>query len=94
MRTAAAERCRNIFGVSTLSGLGLDDYSMWNRCRRRSYAVSDGDAEEFLWIIFELIKPYAANQFMLLDRATRRNLELCETMREKAEARIFVLGIG
>ena len=31
------------------------------------------------------IKPYAANQFMLLDRATRRNLELCETMREKAK---------
>ncbi len=31
------------------------------------------------------IKPYVPNSYMLLDRATRRNLELCETMREKAK---------
>ena len=29
------------------------------------------------------LKVYSLNRFMLLDQATRRNLELCETMREK-----------
>ena len=72
------------FGVSTLSGLGLDDYSIG--------IVAAGAVMQYLTETQKIsldhirtIKPYAANQFMLLDRATRRNLELCETMREKAK---------
>ena len=29
------------------------------------------------------IRPYATGGFMLLDTSTRRNLELCETLRDK-----------
>lgn len=29
------------------------------------------------------IIPYSTNKFMILDTSTRRNLELCETLREK-----------
>lgn len=72
------------FKVSSLSGLGLDEYSIG--------IVAAGAVMQYLTETQKIsldhilnIRPYIANQYMLLDRATRRNLELCETMREKAK---------
>lgn len=80
--------CRQVlqehFHVSTLSGLGLDDYSIG--------VIAAGAVMQYLKETQKIsldhilsIRPYEPNQFMLLDRATRRNLELCETMREKTK---------
>ena len=72
------------FRVSTLAGLGLDEYTIG--------IVAAGAVMQYLTETQKIsldhirnIKPYAANQYMLIDRATRRNLELCETMREKVK---------
>ena len=72
------------FAVSTLAGLGLEDYSIG--------VVAAGAVMQYLTETQKIslehirsIKSYVANQYMLLDRATRRNLEHCETMREKAK---------
>lgn len=72
------------FGVSTLAGLGLEEYSIG--------VVAAGAVMQYLTETQKIslehirsIQSYVANQYMLLDRATRRNLELCETMREKAK---------
>ncbi len=82
------DRCKQIlqdhFHVSALAGLGLDDYSIG--------IIAAGAVMQYLQETQKIsldhicsIKPYEPNQFMLLDRATRRNLELCETMREKSK---------
>lgn len=82
------ERCHQVlqehFQVSTLSGLGMDDYSIG--------VIAAGAVMQYLKETQKIsldhilsIRPYEPNQFMLLDRATRRNLELCETLREKAK---------
>ncbi|MCH5268145.1 MAG: DNA mismatch repair protein MutS [Lachnospiraceae bacterium] len=72
------------FRVSTLAGLGLDDYTIG--------IVAAGAVMQYLTETQKIsmdhirsIRPYVANQYMLIDRATRRNLELCETMREKVK---------
>lgn len=72
------------FRVSTLAGLGLDDYSIG--------VIAAGAVMQYLKETQKIsldhirtIRPYEPNQYMLLDRATRRNLELCETMREKTK---------
>ena len=56
------------FKVGSLTGLGLADYDC-------GIIASGG-------LLIYLI-PYAAGKYMLLDSSTRRNLELCETLREK-----------
>ncbi len=72
------------FKVSSLNGLGLDGYSIG--------IIAAGAALEYLEETQKIsldhitkITPYVSDRYMLLDRATRRNLELCETMREKAK---------
>lgn len=72
------------FKVGSLNGLGLDGYSIG--------IIAAGAALEYLEETQKIsldhitkITPYVSNRYMLLDRATRRNLELCETMREKAK---------
>ena len=37
---------------------------------------------------------YSIDDFMILDSATRRNLELCETLRDKQKRGSLVMGIG
>lgn len=75
--------CRH-FHVGSLDGLGLADYSIG--------VTAAGAVMQYLEETQKIsldhitgIKPYIPNSYMLLDRATRRNLELCETMREKAK---------
>ena len=82
------ERCKEAlqkhFKVSTLSGLGFDDYSIG--------VVAAGAIMQYLKETQKIsldhitqIHPFVSERFMLLDRSTRRNLELCETMREKSK---------
>ena len=82
------ERCREVlkrhFKVGSLAGLGLDGYNIG--------VVAAGAVMQYLEetqkISLEhitMLHPYVSGSYMLLDRSTRRNLELCETMREKAK---------
>lgn len=70
------------FKVSSLSGLGLGDYSIG--------LVAAGSLLQYLYETqknslahLTTITPYITNKYMLLDSSTRRNLELVETLREK-----------
>ena len=70
------------FKTSTLSGLGIEDF--------QSGFIAAGSLLQYLYDTqknglshFTHIYPYLTNAYMLLDSSTRRNLELCETLREK-----------
>ena len=82
------ERCRqellSHFHVGSLSGLGLDDYSIGITAAGAVMQYLKETQKISLDHITSL-HPYIPNNFMVLDRSTRRNLELCETMREKTK---------
>ena len=70
------------FHVSSLKGLGLDDFSCGT--------IAAGALFQYLYETqknnmdqMTSITPYFSDRFMLLDSSTRRNLELVETLREK-----------
>ncbi|MBR1471108.1 MAG: DNA mismatch repair protein MutS, partial [Lachnospiraceae bacterium] len=70
------------FKVSSLVGLGISDFS--------AGIVAAGALMQYLYETQKIplthitrIIPYTGARYMLLDGATRRNLELTETMREK-----------
>ena len=70
------------FKTTTLSGLGIEDFP--------SGFIAAGSLLQYLYDTqknglshFTHIYPYLTNAYMLLDSSTRRNLELCETLREK-----------
>lgn len=70
------------FHVSSFTGLGLEDYDCG--------IISAGALLQYLLetqknSLSQLthITPYTTAKFMMLDSSTRRNLELCETLREK-----------
>ena len=72
------------FKTNSLHGLGLDGYSIG--------IIASGAIMRYLIETQKIsldhitsIKPYSPGNYMLLDRSTRRNLELCETMREKSK---------
>ena len=80
------ELCKNCiyqhFQVSTVKGLGLDDFG--------AGVIACGALLQYLHHTQKIslahlshVTPYVSNEYMLLDNATRRNLELTETMREK-----------
>lgn len=82
------ERCidtlKRHFKVGSLAGLGLDDYTIG--------MIAAGTVMQYLEETQKIsldhitkLHPYLSERYMLLDRSTRRNLELCETMREKAK---------
>ena len=67
---------------SSFAGLGLADYECG--------IISAGALLQYLLETqknslsnLTHITPYAAGKFMMIDSSTRRNLELCETLREK-----------
>ncbi len=70
------------FGVISLNALGLDSYTT-------GISAAGGLLQYLLTTQktslahINTIKPYVSSEYMFLDRATRRNLELTETMREK-----------
>ena len=70
------------FKTNTLNGLGMEDFP--------SGLIGAGALLQYLYETqktslahFTHIYPYLTNAYMLLDSSTRRNLELCETLREK-----------
>ena len=69
------------FEVSSFAGLGLADYD----CGISAGALLQYLLETQKNSLSNLthITPYAAGKFMMIDSSTRRNLELCETLREK-----------
>ncbi len=80
--------CENIlkehFKVNSLEGLGLGDYDCG--------VLAAGALLKYLYETqknslanMSSIHPYATGKYMILDSSTRRNLELVETLREKAK---------
>ena len=76
------EKLKEHFHVSGFGGLGLTDYDCG--------IISAGALLQYLLETqknslsnLTHITPYATGKYMMLDSATRRNLELCETLREK-----------
>lgn len=70
------------FKTGTLEGLGLSDYDCG--------IIASGALLKYLQETqmtslahMSRLTPYATGKYMLLDSSTRRNLELCETLREK-----------
>lgn len=70
------------FKVNSLSGLGLGDYTIG--------VIAAGAVMQYLnetqknsMMHLTKITPYVTSKYMLIDSATRRNLELVETLREK-----------
>ena len=75
-------RLREHFKVKSLDGLGLTDYSIG--------ITASGALLSFLYETqknslehITTITPYITSKYMVLDSASRRNLELVETLREK-----------
>jgi len=76
------EALKKHFGVSSLEGLGLKDYTIG--------AIAAGAIMQYLLETqknslshLTRITPYVTSKYMILDSSTRRNLELVETLREK-----------
>ena len=72
------------FKMNTLSGLGIEDF--------KTGIIAAGGLLQYLYETqktsldhFTHLYPYISNKYMLLDSATRKNLELTETLREKAK---------
>ncbi len=70
------------FGVKSLIGLGLEDFPIGT--------IAAGALLQYLLntqknelVHMNHIQSYLTSKYMLLDSSTRRNLELCETLREK-----------
>lgn len=79
------------FQVNTLTGLGIEEFP--------SGLIAAGVLLQYLYETqktslshFTHLYPYLTSKYMLLDAATRRNLELTETLREK-QKRGSLLGV-
>lgn len=80
---AACKKClQKHFQVSSVKGLGIDDFP--------TGMIAAGALLQYLYETQKIplshitrLDPYTNSKYMLLDSSTRRNLELCETMREK-----------
>ncbi len=80
--TVCRQKLLEHFKVSSFTGLGLGDYDCG--------IISAGALLQYLYetqknSLSQLthITPYTTGKYMVLDSSTRRNLELCETLREK-----------
>ncbi len=70
------------FQCSTLEGLGLSDYEYGTIAAGALLHYLQNTQKTSLSHMAKLT-PYMTGKYMLLDSYTRRNLELCETLREK-----------
>ena len=70
------------FGTSSLQGLGLDSYTVGMNAAGSvlQYLI---ETQKIALSHINHIKTYVSSDYMFIDRSTRRNLELTETMREK-----------
>ncbi len=56
---------------------------MWNHCGRSTVEIPDGTQRRPSISNLTRLLPYVTGKYMIIDSSTRRNLELCETLREK-----------
>lgn len=76
------ERIKRQFHVSNLEGLGLTDYPMGMIATGALLGYLHETQKSSLDHLMH-ITPYETSEFMLIDSSSRRNLELCETLRDK-----------
>ena len=81
-----SENCTRIlcehFHVKTLLGLGLGEMGSGVNAAGAVLAYLY-ETQKIALEHITTIRPYSTGKYMVLDGATRRNLELCETLREK-----------
>ncbi|MBR0382293.1 MAG: DNA mismatch repair protein MutS [Eubacterium sp.] len=77
-----ADAIRDQYHLISLEGLGLADYPLGTIASGAMLQYLHETQKNSLNHLMEL-KVYATEHFMILDSAARRNLELCETLREK-----------
>lgn len=70
------------FKVNVMEGLGMADYDC-GVIAAGALLVYLKETQKTSLSHLSRLTPYATGKYMLLDSATRRNLELCETLREK-----------
>ena len=70
------------FAVKSLGGLGLADYNCGVIAAGALLQYLTETQKNSLSNLTHLT-PYATGKYMIIDSSTRRNLELCETLREK-----------
>ena len=85
------ERLQSHFGTSTLAGFGLADRPLASRAAGGLLAYL-GDTQEAVLPLLTRLSTYTLDDFMALDGATRRNLELTETLRT-GDVRGSLLGV-
>ncbi len=85
------ERLQSHFGTSTLAGFGLADRPLAARAAGALLSYL-GDTQEAVLPLLTRLSTYALDDFMALDGATRRNLELTETLRT-GDVRGSLLGV-
>lgn len=70
------------FKVSAMEGLGLSDYDC-GVIASGALLIYLKETQKTSLSHMSRLTPYVTGKYMLLDSSTRRNLELCETLREK-----------
>ena len=70
------------FQVSSMEGLGISDYDC-GVIASGALLIYLKETQKTSLSHMSRLTPYATGKYMLLDSSTRRNLELCETLREK-----------
>ena len=70
------------FQVGTLQGLGIGDYSCGTIAAGALLKYLMETQKTSISNLTRLV-PYVTGKYMIIDSSTRRNLELCETLREK-----------
>lgn len=75
---------RQQYHLASLNGIGLSDYPFAVIASGSLLQYLHETQKTSLSHLMELI-PYSTQNYMLLDSSTRRNLELCETLREKSK---------
>ena len=70
------------FKVSAMEGLGISDYDC-GMIASGALLVYLKETQKTSLSHMSKLTPYTTGKYMLLDSSTRRNLELCETLREK-----------
>ena len=81
------DRCRKIllkhFHVTTLQGMGIEDFPAGLIAAGGIMLYLTDTQKTTSLNHFTHLYPYLTSRYMLLDRSSRRNLELTETLREK-----------
>ena len=81
--TLCKRTLKDHFHTSTLEGLGVSDYDSGVIASGALLIYLKETQKSSSLAQMSKLTPYTTGAFMLLDSSTRRNLELCETLREK-----------